>query len=1072
MPSPVATFVSDTWPSAEALNIALYSVVNSQDAPTGIPAPTGIAFHAYRPVLFESYTRALTIPASSGGTQTSLASSGSVTTSLMVYDTAGYAGQTQDQPGAGYYQFLASVVGSAGDGVTAGGWTLVSHFAPITGRSTQTSVSADLNGTAQPSVSGTRQAPSGTLDSCPFFLDLVNAGNTVAWAPAVTIRDSAGSSATSAVNAADSSGETPRFYAVWGAVSATSSGQAVFNAGGSYPWTAPAGVTSVTAANTAAGGGGGAGNVSGGGTEYGGGGAGGGEFAKGSVAVTPGNTYTVVVGAAGAGGVTGVASGNGGAGGDSIFTGDAPPAVHAHGGSGGSGASVSANGAGGAAGTGSTNTTHHDGGAGAAGATAASGGGGGSSAGTGQAGATATGPNPAPAPPGGGPGGAGGQAGITVVQAVHYHAAGNKVSASFPSAVQAGNTVVAFVIYQGTKATTDPVAVLSDGTAMTDEASADLDTMNVPMQVVLYDAYNVTGGQTGITVTGKGQQAAAIGIQMYEVAGLGTAPTINAQNSNSVGGGSADVNSYSVSVNTTTAPQIWFGAAGGQQTSSFNVNAPKSSEGWICLPQSTPSAPGGGYPNVYSRILSGYQYAAATGTAKFSGTYSQKVSSGAIVAAYQTSAVTTGVAPVIGPGGGGGAALGSGNNGGNGADGQVILTWTGISGSGYGTPAIPAPYSSWSESTTVGAGGPSTVNLNGPQGIRDVCNFLSNPPVLRVSSTTAQAIATGTITSVTFGNAAATVDSYAGWVPASSTYTVQRQGLYLFHGLAAFANCSGGPIASAVTINGTSYWGPATTPPSSGTGNVAKTQVFSLDAGDTVQFAAYQATGGSVNLATTDQTRMLLVYLCETGVPPSLWSPPDTTFRWQAGTPGENLGGNLSALFQQHLGNDLGFLAGRPYFMGYQSAAQTGLTVGSFTTVTLDQVKGRIHGSENGDNYSGWNSGSNIYVAQEPGWYLACAEVFASAASGTGQTVTAAILSATSGGVTPAHTPDQYQQLTASTASVGGGAAVFGLYYLSIGESVALQVRASGYNAAYQTIVGSRAGGTSNSHLECIWMSE
>ena len=163
MPSPVATFVSDTWPSAEALNIALYSVVNSQDAPTGIPAATGIAFHAYRPVLFESYNRTGTIPSSSGGTLSTLSTSGSVTTSFMVTDTAGYTGQTQDQPGAGYYQLLASVVGSAGDGVTAGGWTLLSHFAPLKPTGSQTSVSADLTGTGQTPVSGTRQAPSGCL---------------------------------------------------------------------------------------------------------------------------------------------------------------------------------------------------------------------------------------------------------------------------------------------------------------------------------------------------------------------------------------------------------------------------------------------------------------------------------------------------------------------------------------------------------------------------------------------------------------------------------------------------------------------------------------------------------------------------------------------------------------------------------------------------------------------------------------------------------------------------------------------------------------------------------------------
>lgn len=135
---------------------------------------------------------------------------------------------------------------------------------------------------------------------------------------------------------------------------------ATFSSSGT--WTAPAGINSVLAEAWGAGGGGSGFNGA-----TGGAGGGGGEYAAGSIAVTPGNTYTVTVGTSSAGA-------NGGS---SVFTGDASANVTAHGGSKGA-----TNGAtGGAGGTGSVNTTHHNGGAGAAGSGGA-GGSGSSSSGT------------------------------------------------------------------------------------------------------------------------------------------------------------------------------------------------------------------------------------------------------------------------------------------------------------------------------------------------------------------------------------------------------------------------------------------------------------------------------------------------------------------------------------------------------------------------------------------------------------------------------------------------------------------------------------------------------------------
>lgn len=180
-----------------------------------------------------------------------------------------------------------------------------------------------------------------------------------------------------------------------------SSISSTFTAAGTTSWTAPPGVTSVQVQCWGAGGGGG------GGTALSGGGGGGGEYAAQTLSVTPGLSYSLVVGAGGTGGT---AATNGAAGGISTFTGDSAVTITAHGGGGGAGTALTGTNPGGAGGTGSGASTAYAGGAGAAG-TATTSGGGGSSAGTGSAGNAATGTSGASAPTGGGAGGSGGSGG-------------------------------------------------------------------------------------------------------------------------------------------------------------------------------------------------------------------------------------------------------------------------------------------------------------------------------------------------------------------------------------------------------------------------------------------------------------------------------------------------------------------------------------------------------------------------------------------------------------------------------------------------------------------------------------
>lgn len=180
-----------------------------------------------------------------------------------------------------------------------------------------------------------------------------------------------------------------------GAMKATPGGQASYTTPGTYSWTAPAGVTSVSVVCVGGGGGGGAGYWAGGG------GGGGGTGWKNSISVVPGQNYTVVVGA---GGVSYAASEgqDGAAGGASYFINQST--VAGYGGAGGSwgvddgngnfpggaGGSWTGNG-GGYGGDGGTSSGDTAGGGGGAGGYSGSGGQGGSSSnGSGGGGGGAT----------------------------------------------------------------------------------------------------------------------------------------------------------------------------------------------------------------------------------------------------------------------------------------------------------------------------------------------------------------------------------------------------------------------------------------------------------------------------------------------------------------------------------------------------------------------------------------------------------------------------------------------------------------------------------------------------------
>jgi hypothetical protein len=126
---------------------------------------------------------------------------------------------------------------------------------------------------------------------------------------------------------------------------APSAGEVLFATTGTHSWIAPAGVTSVSVVCV---GGGGAGGVGSSGTVDGGGGGGGSLAYKNNITVSPGTSYTVVVGAGGT--TSGNTNQNGGNGGSSSFTASFGTCT-AGGGYGGQGGSGSPRGAGGSGGT-------------------------------------------------------------------------------------------------------------------------------------------------------------------------------------------------------------------------------------------------------------------------------------------------------------------------------------------------------------------------------------------------------------------------------------------------------------------------------------------------------------------------------------------------------------------------------------------------------------------------------------------------------------------------------------------------------------------------------------------------
>jgi len=402
-----------------------------------------------------------------------------------------------------------------------------------------------------------------------------------------------------------------------------------------------------------------------------------------------------------------------------------------------------------------------------------------------------------------------------------------------------------------------------------------------------------------------------------------------------------------------------------------------------------------------------------------------------------------------------------------GSQGQTVRQfwiWESVTGGGSTVAALPAPGTAYTAASTITSSG-----LNSNNGIQGTFNFLNNPPLVKCQQFAGTSIPATTITTIPFSGGAL-YDNYSGFNAFNHEYTVPITGLYLCHGVVVF-NDGTGAVASrscGFTINGTSRIGPAYASVNTGANTgCTVTRIYDLQAGDTVKLYAYQTDVNPITLSTSNTTRFFMCWLAGTGNSNLTWTPPDTSFRWQAGTPGSQ----MPALFNTHMANDLNFLVYRPYFTGYQTTAQTGLGNNTgYHIMTGWTVGGIVHGT-NGDPYNGWSSANNNWVAPVNGWYLAVGEFLVNDSATTTGYVTAGIYVPFSGGYTPPHAnsypPDSYQQIFNNLSGSGGpfGATCAGLYYLLAGETIQAQVQAINWGT-WSTAVASGV----NSHFSVVWI--
>lgn len=149
-------------------------------------------------------------------------------------------------------------------------------------------------------------------------------------------------------------------------------------------------------------------------------------------------------------------------------------------------------------------------------------------------------------------------------------------------------------------------------------------------------------------------------------------------------------------------------------------------------------------------------------------------------------------------------------------------------------------------------------------GVRDLGNFLLNPPIAQLTQGTVQSIPNGAATAVAFDSTVN--DSYGGHsnVTNNSRYTAQVTGWYLVIGVVAFAVNATGTRTARLRKNGSDIvyfdvWAQANTQASQPSAT-ATAGILQLNAGDYVELAAYQTSTAALNTITSGPQPGMAVY--------------------------------------------------------------------------------------------------------------------------------------------------------------------------------------------------------------------
>jgi len=380
--------------------------------------------------------------------------------------------------------------------------------------------------------------------------------------------------------------------------------------------------------------------------------------------------------------------------------------------------------------------------------------------------------------------------------------------------------------------------------------------------------------------------------------------------------------------------------------------------------------------------------------------------------------------------------------------------------------SLPTPTTGYTGGSTITSSGMNGNNLAAP------LKFLNNRPQMRASGLLATSIPnSGTIgaTTTKVPLNTADIDPWGSFNTSTSTFTAPVSGIYLVHGTVCYSTATGSNRVAGFQVNGTqNIWGPSYQNTGLTQTKPQCTRLLDLQAGDTLTLVTCQNSGGSTNLSNVIASRLVAVWMAAIASSNGSvsWTPPDTGFRWQAGTPGSS----LPAQFNAHLANDLSFLIQRPYLLAYQTSAQSGLSNPGFSIITMDHLGGRIHNSA-GDNYGGWTSGgSNYYSAAVPGWYLAINHVAQAVPSSTPAHCLAAIGYFTNTGATQGSSAQMWgQHVRTTSGSYQPGAEAIGLFYLRAGDRIQPQYEQQDGGATYNTTTTISG---QESAFGCVWVSE